>query len=261
MGKTTEDERFRKRAVTTEESWLRVLDDADRCAELEQRLKKLTETNRALQAAIDGKPGDAIAGALADGEAYGRTCAEGQIARLRDRVAELEAESAAHVALLESIERDAGCDADSVGTRVKWLEARVAELEDSPCDFCGATEGLFFRWCGCEQGASEMGQRLSQLQAVVDACLEYEGDLDEAGYGIVNALAALDKPEPEQGGEGEHGIPDDVVARWAEDCRCCPECHTQPCAGCSQGGICDALPCTCDNCDDWFEHNEEWTQS
>ena len=54
----------------------------------------------------------------------------------------------------------------------------------------------------------------------------------------------------------------DVIAEWvdaevgrdrwlsqlAKECRNCPECSNGdvPCAGCQAGGVCDAIPCSCD---------------
>ncbi len=58
-------------------------------------------------------------------------------------------------------------------------------------------------------------------------------------------------------------IPDDVLATWAQNCRCCPVCWMSPCEACAAGGVCDAIPCRCDDeseYDDGYDdgHDEEW---
>lgn len=50
----------------------------------------------------------------------------------------------------------------------------------------------------------------------------------------------------------------------AKDCRCCAGCYQVPCAGCTAGGVCDAMACRCDDepvdyhdDDDGYD-DEEW---
>ncbi len=49
----------------------------------------------------------------------------------------------------------------------------------------------------------------------------------------------------------DYAPPDHVIAEWAKHCDCCPVCYGKPCDGCSAGGMCDAVDCTCFNsCED-----------
>ena len=42
-------------------------------------------------------------------------------------------------------------------------------------------------------------------------------------------------------------IPDDVMEMWLSQCSCCPECNQTPCGGVVQGGLCDGMPCRCED--------------
>lgn len=47
------------------------------------------------------------------------------------------------------------------------------------------------------------------------------------------------------------GFEDDPeYQRWLTDCAsgclCCPCCWECPCSACTAGGVCDAIPCRCD---------------
>lgn len=37
-------------------------------------------------------------------------------------------------------------------------------------------------------------------------------------------------------------------------CDCCPKCQDHPCAGVMAGGLCDMMPC---QCEDWDEDEDE----
>lgn len=44
----------------------------------------------------------------------------------------------------------------------------------------------------------------------------------------------------------------------AKDCACCGQCADVPCGGCTAGGVCDRLPCRCDDEPvDYYEDDEE----
>jgi hypothetical protein len=47
--------------------------------------------------------------------------------------------------------------------------------------------------------------------------------------------------------------PQYVVDEWKKECDCCPECNQCPCDGVMAGGLCDNMPC---NCDDYEEPEE-----
>lgn len=54
--------------------------------------------------------------------------------------------------------------------------------------------------------------------------------------------------------EQQHDPPPEVIEAWARGCRCCPQCWSCPCDGCCAGGVCDAMPCRCeDGADDQWE--------
>ena len=50
-------------------------------------------------------------------------------------------------------------------------------------------------------------------------------------------------------------IPQDVLNMWLEQCYCCPECNQVPCGGVVQGGLCDQMPCRCED----PEYFDEWS--
>lgn len=44
-------------------------------------------------------------------------------------------------------------------------------------------------------------------------------------------------------------IPQDVLENWARECRngCGVTCGNRPCDACCAGGICDEMPCECED--------------
>ena len=48
------------------------------------------------------------------------------------------------------------------------------------------------------------------------------------------------------------GPPPHVVREWMKECVCCPICWHCPCDGVMAGGMCDHMPCECDD-----DHQEE----
>jgi hypothetical protein len=51
--------------------------------------------------------------------------------------------------------------------------------------------------------------------------------------------------------------PPDVIEAWAQSCRCCSWCWECPCPACCAGGVCDAMPCRCDDDDDAWDEEVE----
>ncbi len=58
---------------------------------------------------------------------------------------------------------------------------------------------------------------------------------------------------------------DEWLQEIAAKCNCCPECWQVPCGGCMYGGLCDNMPCRCDEheCNDWedldpYDDAEQW---
>lgn len=43
---------------------------------------------------------------------------------------------------------------------------------------------------------------------------------------------------------------DNFIAEAAKECACCASCWSVPCGGCTAGGICDAMACTCTSRDE-----------
>ena len=41
--------------------------------------------------------------------------------------------------------------------------------------------------------------------------------------------------------------PQHVIDEWIKQCNCCPLCSPCPCDGVAAGGLCDNLPCDCDD--------------
>jgi len=45
----------------------------------------------------------------------------------------------------------------------------------------------------------------------------------------------------------DYDIPQDVFDEWVKQCDCCPDCSDCPCPGAMTGGLCDNMPCRCDD--------------
>lgn len=50
-------------------------------------------------------------------------------------------------------------------------------------------------------------------------------------------------------------MPDDVMEVWLSACICCRECNQAPCGGVAQGGVCDQMPCRCED-DDYLDADD-----
>jgi hypothetical protein len=70
-------------------------------------------------------------------------------------------------------------------------------------------------------------------------------------------LAAIDARANELT-EQAHDPPLDVVEEWSRHCQCCMDCWEYPCAACCAGGVCDAMPCRCDEeSSDWNDGDDD----